>query len=61
MTTERPFALGQHVWLNSGSPPMLVVDFDAGLVVVSWVSKGAVTEDRFDPRVLSATDTSRKT
>ena len=39
------FAIGERVTLNSGGPPMLVVDFVAGQSVVAWRDEDGVVED----------------
>ena len=43
-----PFAIGDRVRLNSGSPPLLVVDFNGNyLITVAMRKKGGVEEYSF--------------
>lgn len=42
-----PLGIGDRVILNSGSPPLLVVDCDGETVTVAWRDKGLVDERHF--------------
>lgn len=55
MTTvlDKDFAIGDRVWLNSGSPPMTIKSIDNGWALVEWQGPNGKQTADFDLRTLS--------
>ena len=53
-------AIGDTVWLKSGSPSMLVVDFEWGRAICAYPLRGKIKEVDYRTICLSKTKCSRK-